>query len=183
MQINYDKVAADYQASRYVDPVAMERLKPLMITMIKRYYPNFKEWGDLMQELRVITLEALLDFDPAHGAHALALIESRMKYHLLGKYKKQVVTTPLDDAFLVEDETSMDDFEALFYNDTLGKVFKELTYEEEKLIYLRYYTEMNYEDIGRALGFSRNTAARKINALLKKLRRLYKKQNKNTPKV
>ena len=94
MQINYDKVAMDYQASRHVDPVAMERLKPLMITMIKRYYPNFKEWDDLMQELRVITLEALLDFDPAHGAHALALIESRMKYHLLGKYKKQVVTTP-----------------------------------------------------------------------------------------
>ena len=77
----------------------------------------------------------------------------------------------------------MDDFEALFYNDTLGEVFKELTYEEEKLIYLRYYTEMSYEDIGRALGFSRNTAARKINALLKKLRRLYKKQNKHTPKV
>lgn len=183
MQINYDKVAMDYKASGKVDAATVERLKPLMITMIKRYYPNFKEWDDLMQELRVITLEALLDFDPAHGAHALALIESRMKYHLLGKYKKQVVTTPLDDAFLVEDETSMDDFEALFYNDTLGEVFKELTYEEEKLIYLRYYTEMNYEDIGRALGFSRNTAARKINALLKKLRRLYKKQNKHTPKV
>lgn len=183
MQINYDKVAEGYQASGHVDPVAMERLKPLMITMIKRYYPNFKDWDDLMQELRVITLEALLDFDPAHGAHALAHIQSRMKYHLLGKYKKKVVTTPLDDAFLIEDETSMDDFEALFYNDTLGEVFKELTYEEEKLIYLRYYTEMNYEDIGRALGFSRNTAARKINALLKKLRRLYKKQNKHTPKV
>ena len=88
MQINYDKVAMDYQASERVDPVAMERLKPLMITMIKRYYPNFKEWDDLMQELRVITLEALLDFDPTKGAHALALVESRMKYHLLGKYKK-----------------------------------------------------------------------------------------------
>lgn len=183
MQINYDKVAMDYQASARIDATAVERLKPLMITMIRHYYPNYKEADDLMQELKVITLEALLDFDSAHGAHALALIESRMKYHLLSKYKKQVVTTPLDDAFLVEDETSMDDFEALFYNDTLGEVFKELTYEEEKLIYLRYYTEMNYEDIGRALGFSRNTAARKINALLKKLRRLYKKQNKNTSKV
>lgn len=183
MQINYDKVAIDYQSSGKIDAAAVERLKPLMITMIKRYYPNFKEWDDLMQELRVITLEALLDFDPTKGAHALAHIQSRMKYHLLGKYKKKVVTTPLDDAFLVEDETSMDDFEALFYNDTLGKVFKELTYEEEKLIYLRYYTEMSYEDIGRALGFSRNTAARKINTLLKKLRRLYKKQNKHTPKV
>lgn len=183
MQINYDKVAMDYQANGKIDPAAVERLKPLMITMIRRYYPNYKEADDLMQELKVITLEALLDFDPAHGAHALAYIESRMKYHLLGKYKKKVVTTPLDDAFLIEDETSMDDFEALFYNDTLGKVFKELTYEEEKLIYLRYYTEMSYEDIGRALGFSKNTAARKINALLKKLRRLYKKQNKHTSKV
>lgn len=183
MQINYDKVAIDYQANGSIDPAAVEKLKPLMITMIRRYYPNYKEWGDLMQELRVITLEALLDFNPEGGAHALALVESRMKYHLLGKYKKQVVTTPLDDTFLIEDETSMDDFEALFYNDTLGKVFKELTYEEEKLIYLRYYTEMNYEDIGRALGFSKNTAARKINALLKKLRRLYKKQEKHTPKV
>lgn len=183
MKINFDKVAEDYQKSGSIHLEAVEALKPLMLAQIRRYYPNYKETDDLLQELRVVALEALKDFDPKKGAHALAHIKCQMKYHLLGKYKKEVVTTPLDNAFLVEDETSMDDFEALFYNDTLGEVFKALTYEEEKLIYLRYYTEMSYEDIGRALGYSKSTAHKKVDALLKKLRRLYKAQEKHTPKV
>lgn len=180
MKINFDKIAQIYQENGSVATDAIEALKPLMLAQIRRYYPNYKEVEDLIQELRIVALEALKDFDIKKGAHALAHIKSRMKYHLLGKYKKGIDTQPLDDAFLVEDETSMDDFEKLFYNDTLGKVFKQLTYEEEKLIYLRYYTEMNYEDIGRALGYSKSTAAKKISGLLKKLRKLYKEQEHNT---
>lgn len=178
MYIDFDNVAIRYQEMKEIAPTVLERLMPLILSSIARYYPLAKDRDDLVQELLVVVLEAMLDFRESHGAHALALIASRIKYHLLNKYKKKNEECPLgEDAFLIEDQTSMDDFEALLRKDSLGNIFKSLTDEETQLIYLRYYTEMSFEDIGKRLHCSKSTAHKKVTALLKKLRRKYKKWN------
>lgn len=173
--MDFDKIALEYKRSSHVDEEALMKLRPLMLAMIKRYYPSYKDVDDLLQELNVVTLEAFRDFDETRGVHVLALVKSRIKYQLLNKYKDgwHSVLSGLDEkAFLVEDETSMDDFEDLLRRDSLGRVFKALTREETRLIYLRFYTEMTYEDIGKELGVSKSKVYKELQMILKKIRRL-----------
>lgn len=178
--MDFDKIAIQYKKTGAVDGAALVRLRPLMLAMIKRYYPSFRERDDLLQELCIVTLEAFMDFDEAMGVHVLALVKSRIKYWLLNKYKdgwKGVMTGLDENAFLVEDETSMDDFEAMFKRDSLGRIFGALTEDEAKMIYLRFYTEMTYEDIGREMGISRSKVYNMIKGILKKIRKLIIKES------
>lgn len=175
--MDFDKIAIKYRDSGIVDEEALLSLKPLMLSMLKRYYTTSRDLDDNLQELYLLCLEAFKDFDESKGVHVLALIKSRMKYHILNKYKDKWTSNVygLDDkAFLIEDETSMDDFERIFKMDRLNEIFATLSPYEAKLIYLRFYTEMTYEDLAKRMGISRSKAYADVKGILKKIRKLIK---------
>ncbi|MCR4907837.1 MAG: sigma-70 family RNA polymerase sigma factor [Lachnospiraceae bacterium] len=50
------------------------------------------------------------------------------------------------------------------------RIFKELTPEERELLSMRYQMDMEYSEIGKALGIEPKTAAKRVERLLKKCR-------------
>lgn len=88
-------------------------------------------------------------------------------------------TAHLDYWGNISDENSDDVADGCIHNadiDRLTEIINQLDPNERHFIYLRYTMEMGYREIGELLNISEDTAKKRGQRLVKKLRRLYEER-------
>ena len=85
--------------------------------------------------------------------------------------KKVMPSVPLEDISL---KVIVGDYEGdLIDKDELVRHMLELSEDEQKLIYYRFYEDMSYDEIAEKIGTKKSTAHKRIVAVIKKLRKMY----------
>lgn len=67
----------------------IERLQPLLVSSIRRYYNKADQYDDLMQEGNMKIIESVNDFDRNRGVYFLGYIKLNIKYLYLDKHKQK----------------------------------------------------------------------------------------------
>lgn len=159
----------------------VNRLQPLIISSIRKYYNNFKEYEDLVQEGNLMILESINKFDPTKGVHFLGYIKLNLRFLYLDKHKRKLhlsLNEPIGEDnmemidFLVSDE--MDALDVMLENETntqLSKALEKLTERQREIIVLYYVNKMGMEDIANKLGISYRTVVNTKTKALEKLRK------------
>lgn len=95
--------------------------------------------------------------------------------------KKSIKTEDIDLFFNVKNhkEKSLEDLVGLnFQIEKLNKYLNKLKEEERIIMYLRYIDNIKFKEIGKLLGISENTANKKCERTLKKLKEYFEKEEK-----
>src|SRR5699024_7371446 len=71
----------------------LERLKPLIIKSIQRYYNNKEEFQDLIQEGYLLVLECIENYDENKGVYFLGYVKAMLKFAYLNKHKERIHTS------------------------------------------------------------------------------------------
>ena len=82
-----DKARAGDKASK---EEIINRLQPLIISSIRRYYNKPKEYEDLIQDGNLIILECIEDYEPSKGVHFLGYVKTMLRYLYLDKHKTKI---------------------------------------------------------------------------------------------
>lgn len=69
--------------------ILLLKLKPLIISSIKRYYNRLEIYDDLIQEGYEIILLAIDDYNSHRKVYFLGYIKTLLKYHYLDKHKEK----------------------------------------------------------------------------------------------
>ena len=89
----YEDIRSLLMLSRNGDEKSKEtlllKLKPLIISSIRRYYNRIDQYDDLIQEGYEIILLCIDDYDRKREAHFLGYIKLKLKYHYLNKHKEK----------------------------------------------------------------------------------------------
>lgn len=161
----------------------LRTLKPLILSSIKRYHRQGRDYDELLQEGYLLILEALLLYDPAYKVHFLAFIKSKLKYYFLNKNKERGVLSlnnickESEQEFIeiLEDERNYEDLLVeKFQIVKVKKNIEDLSKRERQVIYLAYYKDLSNKEISKKLGISYQTVANTKNRALKKLKFLVK---------
>lgn len=159
----------------------IDRLQPLIISSIRKYYNKGNEYEDLIQEGNLTILESLKDFDQSRGVHFLGYIKLNLKYLYLNKHKRKIhlsLNEPVGDGeveaidlleskdkdaidILLEDERSLE----------LNMALERLTERQKEVVLLFYMENMSMEEIGKKLGISYRTVVNLKTKALENLRK------------
>lgn len=85
--------------------VLLNKLNPLIISSIRKYYNRADKYEDLVQDGYETILNCIHDYDPDKGAYFLGYVKVMLKYCYLGNYKgKQTLSLnePLEDGELMD---------------------------------------------------------------------------------
>ena len=153
------------------------KLKPLILTSIKKYYNKVGEYDDLVQEGYEIILEGIEEFDETKGVHFLGYIKLKLKYHYLNKYKKVEnycsLNTPIGDGEIEildtiegEEIDPLDNLLQLETGEDLRKAINFLTKRQKQIIIEFYINQLSIPEIAQKLNISYRTVVNtKINAI------------------
>jgi RNA polymerase sporulation-specific sigma factor len=111
----------------------LERLKPLIISSIRKYNNDWSEYDDLIQEGRELILICIRDYNPTINVPFLGYIKSRLKYFYLNKSKIKK-NLSLNDSFGEDGEEYLELLES-------GENILEDVLEKERYINLREWIE------------------------------------------
>lgn len=143
------------------------KLKPLVISSIKRYYNKPGGYEELIQEGNLTILESLVKYDSRKQVHFLGFIQSKLKYLYLNKHKERIHLslnqptgdgdTEIMDIIPSEDISPLDMIleEEKYIN--LKKSLDKLTERQREIILLFYATRLSIEDIAKQLNISYRT--------------------------
>jgi RNA polymerase sporulation-specific sigma factor len=68
----------------------IEKLNPLIISSIRRYYNKIMDYDDLIQEGRLVVLECIKDYDESKGVYFLGYVKIKLKFLYLNKHKEKI---------------------------------------------------------------------------------------------
>lgn len=68
----------------------VEKLQPLLISSIRRYYNKPNDYDDLMQDGNMKILESIRDYDSTKGVYFLGYIKTNIRYLYLDKHKQRI---------------------------------------------------------------------------------------------
>lgn len=162
----------------------INRLKPLIISSIKRYYNKPNEYEDLIQDGILKVLECIKDYDLSKEVHFLGYVKTMLKYLYLDKHKIKVHHSlneavgdgedELMDFLEAEDKEPLELILEKEDNKNLIEALSCLTERQRKVIILYYIENMKIGDISRCLRVSYrtvvNTKIRAMEKLMDKLR-------------
>lgn len=161
----------------------IERLQPLLISSIKRYYNKPKEYEDLMQEGNLKIIQSINDYDKDKGVHFLGYIKFNIKYLYLDKHKQrfhQSLNQQVGDGetemmdLLVGEE--VDFLEGIIRDENrikLKEALDLLTPRQRQVIELYYGRNMSMADIANNLGVTYRTVVNTKTRALEKMRKTY----------
>lgn len=145
----------------------INKLRPLLVSSIRRYYNKPNEYDDLMQDGIICILESIKEFDESKEVHFLGYIKSKLKYLYLNKHKEKIhlsLNEPIgeDDGEIIDLLVSdhKDAVEIIIEDETstlVKKSLDKLTERQKQVILLFYMEKMNMYEIGKALGISYRT--------------------------
>lgn len=165
----------------------LERLRPIIISSIKRYYyKNKEDFSDLVQDGYLKIIECLEEYDSSKGIHFLGFVKSKLKFLYLEKNRQYKDSVSLNvNVFGDNDNTELlelvedvginieKDFEYKESVDLLKKAFNSLSYRERQVVFMNYFKKMNMYSIADKLGIAYRTVVNIKVKALNKLGKLY----------
>lgn len=159
----------------------VDKLQPLLVSSIRRYFNDYSQYDDLMQDGNLKIIECLNDFDSSKGVHFLGYIKSKLKFMYLNKHRIRVHSSLNKEVgedgmeivdLLLSDEkpaveliTDEEDIQAL------NLALCALTKRQGQVIRLYYIEGKNMLEIAELLGINYRTVINTKTAALKKLKK------------
>lgn len=176
----FDKLVKE---AKMGDMIAKEeiinRLQPLVLSSIKRYYYKRNEFQDLVQDGNIKILECIEDFDPDKGVHFLGYVKTMLKFMYLDKHKKKIHSSlnekagegdsEIIDLLVSNDKNILESILDKEEVDNLRDVLEILTDRQKEIIILFYIERMSMEEIASKLGIAYRTVVNTKTTALKKL--------------
>lgn len=158
------------------------KLKPLIISSIRRYYNRIDLYEDLIQEGYEIILIAIEDYDPNKGAHFLGYVKIMLKYHYLEKHRERqflslnelidFTRTELIDLIEGDEKSPVDRIIDMEQNQILLDSINFLTKRQREIIVLFYIKGYSIDKIGKMLGISYRTVVNIKTSGINKLKKI-----------
>lgn len=158
----------------------INRLQPLIISSIRKYYNRPNEYEDLVQDGNVKILECIGDFDAGKGVHFLGYVKTMLRYMYLDKNKTKVNYSlnevagdsdmELIDLLVSEDRGPMDLVLDKEQNQWVKDILASLTDRQREVLIFFYMENMKIEEIATLLGVSYRTVVNTKTRALEKLR-------------
>lgn len=108
----------------------LNKLRPLIISSINKYYPNSKDYEDLIQDGNIVILKCLDSFDPTKGVYFLGYVKTMLKYNYLQNHRQKHMIS-LNTPFGEDDEGEMID---LLVSEDLEPLERILMREKDKML-------------------------------------------------
>ncbi|TFZ41469.1 sigma-70 family RNA polymerase sigma factor [Soehngenia longivitae] len=157
----------------------VERFYPLIISSIKKYYNNYSEFEDLVEDGKLIVLECIKDFDVSKNVHFSGFVKTRLRFFYLNKLnsKKDIISlnqkneedTEMID--LLESEVNLEE-EVINkdFSKRIQDLFINLSLKEREVIIEFYYLGLTVEEISKLHNISYRTVLELKRRAHKKLR-------------
>lgn len=160
----------------------IERLQPLIISSIKRYYYNKNEFEDLIQEGNVKILESIKSYDEETGVFFLGYVKTMLRYMYLDKHKQKKHTSlnekvgegndEIIDLLVSDDEDILEDIALREEIEVLRQKLEHITERQRDVVVLFYIEKLPIGQIAEKLGVSYRTVVNTKGMALKNLRKL-----------
>ncbi|KPU26399.1 hypothetical protein TR13x_10295 [Caloranaerobacter sp. TR13] len=164
--------------------ILLFKLKPIVLSSIKRYFNKADLYDDLIQEGYEIILRALKDYDKDKGVHFLGYVKAMLKFHYLNNSRKnkeyislnQMISSKDDSLELIDliaDENLLQDEVIIKNEETLNllKALDKLTKRQKEVITMYYIQDVSLKEISKRLNISYRTAVNIKTSAIKKLRK------------
>lgn len=158
------------------------KLKPLIISSIRRYYNNRSCYDDLIQEGYEVILKCVEEHDPLKGATFLGYTKTMLKFHYLNKHKEKIhlsLNERVGDGeneiidFLEGEEMEILDSIILKEEKRLLLDSLNCLTERQRQVVIYYYIEgKSIGEIAKILGISYRTVVNTKTNSLNKLRKI-----------
>lgn len=164
----------------------INRLYPLIVSSIKRYYNRMDQYEDLISEGNIIVLECINSYDTNRGVYFLGYVKTMLKYNYLNKHKDRIhmsLNTPLEeesseewvDLLESQDDGPLEILIKSYEEDLLGEALEALTPRQRDIVVQFYIEGLSIGEIGKKLNVSYRTVVNTKTAALKKMKKLVKK--------
>lgn len=159
----------------------INRLQPLIISSIRKYYNNGKEYEDLIQEGNLMILESIKSYNPNKGVPFLGYIKLNLKFLYLNKHKRKIHLSlnetigdgeqEIIDILISDSKQALDIILENEMNFKLKEALEKLTERQRKIIILYYVKNISMEEISTNLDISYRTVVNTKTRALKNLRK------------
>lgn len=161
--------------------VIVEKLTPLIIKSIRRYYNNLSEFEELVQEGRLEVLLCIENYDVNHQTYFIGYTQAMLRFLYLNKHKIKRTTSLNINIGEDEDGELIDlipddfDIEDLIIKEEvrneLYSALDKLTKRQKEVVYYFYFRKMPIQDMADLLGISYRTVVNIKVQSLEKLRK------------
>lgn len=161
----------------------VEVFKPLIISSIKKYYFNGREFEDSLQEGYEVILKGIDKFDQSRGVKFPGYIQTILRFHYLEKLKKQhnilsldhpigekenmTLLDTLEDPVDIEEDYIEKERRSWVYDS-----FSILTDRQRQVIVLFYIDNLSIKEIADTLGITYRTVVNTKVKAIEKLRKI-----------
>lgn len=157
----------------------VERFYPLIISSIKKYYNNYSEYEDLVEDGKLIVLECIEDFDISKNVHFSGFVKTRLRFFYLNKLnsKRDIISLNQrneEDTEMIDLLASEENLEEYVINKDFSKqmqeLFKDLSLKEKEIVIEFYYMGLTINEISKLHNISYRTVLELKRRAHKKLR-------------
>lgn len=161
----------------------VEKLTPLIIKSIKRYYNRNNEFEELLQDGRLQVLECIEKYDRDRETYFAGYVQAMLKYLYLNKHKiRQIASLNVrvgedeDDELinLIADDSNIEDM--IIEEEVRQDLYSSLsllTRRQKEVIYYFYFRKMPINDIALLLNVSYRTIVNTKVQAIEKLRKYF----------
>ncbi len=161
----------------------LERLRPLVMASIRKYYFGSESYEDLLQEGYLKILVEIGRFDGERGVPFLGFIKQQLRYFYMDKGRKKISALSLNN--LIVEGDGVTEFIEMVRDDgpgiedllmgkemhfALGQALGVLTEKQKKVLLLHYGHGMSLVKIADRLGVHYQTVIKTKDAALRKLK-------------
>ena len=159
----------------------LNKLRPLIISSINRYYPNSKDYEDLIQDGNIVILECINNYDVSKGVYFLGYVKTMLKYNYLQNHRQKhmiSLNNPIGDDTENEmiDLLQSEDLEPIDFlvitenNEMLRNCLGVLTERQRQVVIYFYIENISIGDIAKHLQISYRTVVNTKTKAMEKLR-------------
>ena len=165
----------------------LRKLKPLIIKSIRKYYNDFSQYEDLLQQGYEVILNGIDEFDEEKDVNFLWFIKMKLKFYYLDKHKYRKkkpssLNKPIGedgdeilDLIPDMDKSSLDKVLGKERKSRLRKAMRVLTQRQRKVVIYYYMKNKSIKEIYHILKISYRTIINTKTTALKKLRKQLQK--------
>lgn len=161
----------------------LNKVRPLIIRKIQRYYNNKNLFEDLIQEGYLVVLECIESYDDSRGVYFLGYLKTMLKFTYLNKHKQRTHLSLNIPAGEDRDDEWIDLLEShgknqediILEKEGVGELrhaLSKLTQRQREIVIAYYIEEISIGDIAKRLGITYRTVVNTKTRALERLREL-----------
>lgn len=158
----------------------LNKLRPLIISSINKYYPNSRDFEDLIQDGNIVILECINNYDISKGVYFLGYVKTMLKYNYLQNHRLKTtisLNTPIgeDNEGEMIDLLVSEDFQPLEVilmrekDKKLSKCLSVLTERQREIVIYYYMEKYSIGQIAKHLNISYRTVVNTKTKAIEKL--------------